>query len=72
LNKVIQPDGSGRHNADSHKLLLHRMFDFHGLTINEAQACCTALTNKLYYRNLGAYIDREQMVFWSWIGQLFC
>jgi len=72
LHQVLKPNGAGEHDFDSYQLSLHRNLDFHALSNNEALAVCTALINKLHYRNLGAYIDADQMVFWSWIGQLFC
>jgi hypothetical protein len=72
MNKVIQPNGSGVHGGSEHKYMLDQNIKFHDLTINEMQACCIGLTDRLHYRHKGIYIDRDQMIFLSWIGQIFC
>ena len=72
LNTVIQPNGSGVHDGSEQKFTLDANIVFHDLTINEIQSCCVGLTNRLHYRHTGAFIDRDQSIFWSWIGQLFC
>jgi len=72
LSTVIQPNGAGVHDGSEQKFTLDANIKFHDLSINELQACCVGLTNRLHYRNTGAFIDRDQTIFWSWVGQLFC
>lgn len=72
LKTVVKPDRSGVHNGSEQKFTLKANIDFRKLSINEIQACCIGLTNRLHYRNIGTFIDRDQTIFRSWIGQLFC
>ncbi len=69
---VVQPDGSGHHNADSQRLtLLAQGCVFQELDIDAMQAVCVGLTDRLHYRNSGQYIDNDQRQFWEWSAQLF-
>ncbi len=69
---VIQPDGSGHHNAHSRELtLLNQGCVFQDIDIDAIQAVCVGLTDRLHYRNSGQYIDEDQRQFWEWSAKLF-
>ena len=72
INSAYQTDGSIGIGVNTEKCrLLTNNIVFHELTYEETQAACVGLTHVLLLKGMNTIIDRDHLVFWSWMGELF-